>query len=467
MAKVLIIDDELGMCEILVSMVTQMGHDADFARSKKEGLEKVISTGYDVVFLDVRLTDGSGLDILPHIRQTSSAPEVIVMTGYGDPDGVEIAINNGAWDYLQKPLSSKEIILPLTRVLKHQEKKNRENQKKLNLENTGIVGKSYKIQESYKLVAQASNSNANVLLSGGTGTGKDLFARAIHENSERRDFMFIVVDCASLPETLVESVLFGHEKGSFTGAEQKREGLIKLADQGTLFLDEIGELPLSLQKRFLRVLQDGTFRTVGGKDEISSNFRLICATNRDLEAMVEEGKFREDLLYRIKAIVIGLPSLAERKQDIRDISFHHIKKICERNNSRLKECSSGFLQMLEMYDWPGNVRELVNTLENACATSGNEVTLLGVHLPNHIRIQSAQISITQSKQILSEDEAEKTPVEDLPSFRDRMDNAENDYIQQLIAQTKGDIKKCCAISGLSRSRMYGLLKKHNIKRVYL
>lgn len=466
MAKVLIIDDDSEMCDMLVSMVSNMGHNADFALSKKEGVEKASSINYDVVLLDVRLPDGSGLDILPYIRQTSSSPEVIVMTGYGDPDGVEIAINNGAWDYLQKPLSPKKIILPLSRVLKHKEKQQTETLKNLDPLRTGILGKSLKINEAYKLLERASGSKANVLITGPTGTGKDLFARAIHENSDRGDGRFIIVDCASLPETLVESVLFGHEKGSFTGAEQKREGLIKLADKGTLFLDEIGELPLSMQKTFLRVLQDGRFRAVGGKEELSSDFRLICATNRDLETMAEDGSFREDLLYRIKAIILNLPSLADRKQDIRDISLYHIEKISERNNRPLKECSSEFLQMLEMYDWPGNVRELVNSLENACAASGDEDTLLGIHLPTHIRIKSAQSSINHGKPALSEAETDQLSVERMPTLRNLMHKTESDYIKQLITLTDGNIKMCCAISGLSRSRMYAILKKHNIKRTY-
>ncbi len=231
----------------------------------------------------------------------------------------------------------KKIILPLSRVLKHRDERAKTVPKKLLLEKTGIIGSSQAIADSLELLARAADTDANVLITGQTGTGKDLFARAIHDNSKRSSDRFVIVDCASLPDTLVESVLFGHAKGSFTGAERRKEGLIKQADTGTLFLDEIGELPPAIQKAFLRVLQERRYRPIGEKREVSSNFRLICATNRDLGKMVESGTFREDLFYRIKAVAIQLPPLNNRLQDISEIVLHHIKKICSRNQSATKE----------------------------------------------------------------------------------------------------------------------------------
>ena len=466
MADVLIIDDDKAICDMLTGMIRDMGHNVDSAGLKVEARKKVSAGSYDVVFLDARLPDGCGLDILPDIRQTTSSPEVIVMTGYGDPDSAEIAISNGAWDYLQKPLSPKQIILPLSRVLKHRDERDKSSTQSLALEKIGILGSSKGIRGCYEMLGRAARSDANVLLTGETGTGKDLFSRAIHENSNRSSGRFVIVDCASLPETLVESVIFGHVKGSFTGADTEQEGLIKQADNGTLFLDEMGELPLNIQKTFLRVLQEHRFRPVGGKKEITSNFRLICATNRNLESMVASGLFREDLFYRLKSIVIELPSLKSRKKDINVITLHHIKKICERNRVETKECSPEFLLALERYNWPGNVRQLVNTLENACSTCGDEQTLHAVHLPVQVRINSARESIKQVQSAIAEPSKNKTFSRTLPSFRKLIDETENQYLRDLIAHSNGDIKMCCTISGLSRSRMYALLKKHCICRTY-
>lgn len=466
MAKVLIIDDDEAMCRMLAGMVHDMGHQAEVVHSRGEGVENVSENDYDVVFLDVRLPDGSGLDILPDIRQSASTPDVVVMTGHGDADGAEIAITNGAWDYLQKPLSPKKIVLPLSRVLQHRDEKAKEKPKALALKEAGIIGQSPVMNACYDLIAQSSGSKANVLITGETGTGKDLFARAIHENSRRSTNRFVIVDCAALPGTLVESVLFGHVKGAFTGADREREGLIKQADNGTLFLDEIGELPLAIQKAFLRVLQERYFRPVGSKNVVHSNFRLLCATNKNLEKMVTAGKFREDLLYRIKAVTIGLPSLREHKEDIHPISMFHINKICGRSENGQKGCSPEFLQALERYDWPGNVRELVNALENAVASSGRENTLLAVHLPVHIRIQSARASINPQSSLPTEGVRDSLAEAVIPGYRKLMNETERSYLKELISHTKGDIKRCCHISGLSRSRIYALLKKHSIRRTY-
>ncbi len=466
MANVLIIDDDEGMCKMLTGMVEDMGHYAAHCLSLKDGLDEALATSYDVVFLDVRMPDGSGLDILPKIRQTHSAPEVIIVTGHGDPDGAEIAIKNGAWDYLQKPISPKKILLPLSRVLRHRDEKVEEKQRFLALKKENIIGHSAIMSGCYDLLAQAAGSDTKVLVTGETGTGKDLFSRAIHENSSRASNRFVVVDCAALPDTIVESVLFGHVKGAYTGAEKAQEGMIKQADQGTLFLDEVGELPLSIQKTFLRVLQDYSFRFVGGKQEVKSDFRLISATNRNLEEMVQEGTFREDLLYRLNAFTIKLPSLKEHLEDIKDIVLYHIGKFCERNEIGPKGCSPEFLESLEHYNWPGNVRELINTLETALTTARQEDTLLANHLPVHIRIHLARASIKGKTGNNLPHEQEPSSKTSLPNFRQLIEKTEYTYFKELISHTKGDIRECCNISGLSRSRFYALLKKHNITRTF-
>jgi len=260
MEDILIIDDDKTICEMLSSLIQSMGYDVTYSLTLKSGLEEASAGAFGVVFLDVRMPDGNGLDMLHEIRQVPSSPEVIIMTGQGDPDGAALAIKSGAWDYLEKPSSIEEMTLPLVRALQYREEK-KARMPKMALKREGIVGSSPQLAACLDLVAQAANSDANVLIEGETGTGKELFARAIHENSSRANGNFVVVDCTALPETLVESVLFGHKKGSFTGADKTQDGLIKQADGGTVFLDEVGELPLSAQKTFLRSFRN----TVSGR----------------------------------------------------------------------------------------------------------------------------------------------------------------------------------------------------------
>ncbi len=305
MANILIIDDDRLICDWIAKVVTELGHSSSYAHTLQEGLRKVQSEPFDIVFIDVRLPDGNGLDIIPKVKTSRFFPEIIVVTGIGDPDEAEIAIKSGAWDYLEKPASVKAIKLPVIRALEYRAER-MSGKPAMVLRRKAIIGNSEKLNASLELLAQAANSDANVLISGETGTGKELFAKAVHYNSPRAQKNFVVVDCTALPETLVESVLFGHARGAFTGADRSEEGLIKQADGGTLFLDEIGELPLLIQKRFLRVIQEHSFRPVGGRQEVRSNFRLVAATNRNLEDLVRDGRFREDLLFRLRTVVIRI-----------------------------------------------------------------------------------------------------------------------------------------------------------------
>jgi len=465
MANVLIIDDDRLVCESIANVIKDMGHNPTCAHTLKEGMARSRSEDFEVVFLDVRMPDGSGLDILPDIQKASSFPEVIIITGYGDPDGAELAIKNGAWDYIEKPLSVLEIKLPFTRAMEYHKEKKRASTS-INLKRRGIVGESAQISSCLDIVAQAAPSAASVLIVGETGTGKELFAWAIHQNSPRVDSNFVVVDCAALPETLVESVLFGHRKGAFTGADRAQEGLIKQADKGTLFLDEVGELPLPVQKSFLRVLQEHRFRPVGGKQEVRSDFRLVAATNRDLEKMVEEGTFREDLLHRLRTLVIKLPSLREIPEDLEELVTYYIRKLRNKYKINIKGISPGFWDVLHSYEWPGNTRELIQALERSVIAAKDESTLFPKHLPNHIRIKLARDSVENKKgrQISLRKEAESS--NDLPQLQEVREgaiaNAEKEYLSDLMAITGRDIKKACKISGLSRSRLYTLLKKHKI-----
>jgi two-component system NtrC family response regulator len=477
MGNVLIIDDDKNMCKELSTMIKGLGHDATYAFTLSEGLERALSEKFDVVLLDVLMPDGNGLDLLPKIKEAGSEPEVIIITASGDPDSAEIAIRSGAWAYIEKTSSIKEMMLPLAHAFQYRQEKQSKTPP-VALKRERIIGSSPNMKICFDLLAQAAVSNASVLITGETGTGKELFARAIHFNrprtneniiahtildkASRADRNFVVGDCTALPETLVESILFGHEKGAFTGADRAKEGLVKQADGGTLFLDEIGELPLAIQKTFLRVLHERRFRPVGGKEEKKSNFRLIAATNRDLDQMTEEGKFRKDLLFRLHSLDIELPPLRERREDIKDLARFHVARLCDRYGIETKDISPDFFETLISYDWPGNVRELVNILDGSLAAAGSDPTLFSQHLPIHLRIRMARATASkENRDLISAKEGAKS-AEALPKLRNLRQSIEIKYFQNLILHTGGNIKKSCQLSGLSRSRLYELLGKYNI-----
>ena len=494
MANVLIIDDDPVICEILHELVMRTGHEAVDEQTLKAGLEQVMSHRFDVVFLDVGMPDGNGLESISTIRGTVSKPEVIIITGAGDPDSAEMAIKNGAWDYLQKPFSLNDITLTLTRVLQYRENLESASSPAVVLKHEGILGSSDRMHDCLSVLAQASRNDANVLITGETGTGKELFARALHANSKRSRGNFVVVDCAALPESLKESALFGHAKGAFTGADYAAEGLVKQADGGTLFLDEVGELNPVLQKVFLRVLQERRFRPVGGKTEITSDFRLVAATNRDLDAMVKTGQFRSDILYRLKTITIELPPLRDHVDDINEIVLFHIKRICTALHIEVKGFSPDFINNLNRYSWPGNIRELVNTLEGAVSKAFNEPILFPKHLSDNIRVNAIRSSVDRKAGMKnpdqqaylvsrSQDDDSRSESQDFfPDIGDKiihsvlgsqtlcsrdeaLEQADIRYLRNLMMMTRGNIKESCRISGLGRTRLYTLLKKYRISRL--
>ena len=469
MANVLIIDDNKVFCDMLHGVAKQMEHEVRCSHILREGLMAVRSRSFDVVFLSARMPDGNGLDALPKILQTPPSPEVIIISDSGDPDEAELAIKSGAWDYINRPSSEKAIALPLVRALQYRAKKvpvePSVSLKKETFE--GIVGNSPQIKACLEVVAQAADSDTTVLITGETGTGKELFAWAIHNNSARADKNFVVVDCAALPETLVESTLFGHERGAFTGAEKGRDGLITQADRGTLFLDEVGELPFSIQKTFLRVLEELRFRPVGGRGEIKSDFRLIVASNRDLDDMAHRNLFRKDLLFRLRSFTIELPPLRERSEDIEAIVNHHAAQLCRDYGLEKKGFSPEFFDvLLSGYDWPGNVRELVNALERAIVSARHEPMLFPRHLPTDIRAKMARTSVGDEDAETRKPKGSAYSKEILPGLQELREAAiaevEQNYLRELMSLTRGNIKEACRISGLSRSRLYELLKKHHV-----
>jgi two-component system NtrC family response regulator len=462
MAEVLVIDDDPRVSSAIANLVERMGHGTTSCMTLQEGLDTARSHPFDVVFLDVKMPDGNGLDVLPLIRETPSSPEVIIITGFGDPDAAETAVRSGAWDYIQKPSSMQAMTLPLVRALEYREAK-KAAPARMSVRREGIVGSSPQITACLELVAQAASSDASVLITGETGTGKELFAWAIHKNSRRTDGNFVVVDCAALPETLVESTLFGYEKGAYTGADRSQIGLMTQANGGTLFLDEVGELPLTAQNSFLRALEERRYRPVGGRQEISSNFRIIAATNRDLQALVQQGRFRQDLLFRLRALTLDVPPLREHVQDIKELTTYYVTHRCEDYGIDDKGFSPDFFHTLAQYHWPGNVRELIHALEQALAAAPHEPVLYPKHLPTGIRARLARDSVERTEGTGPQAGAPSRRLPPLQRIREvAVSDAERDYLRELLSLTEGDVPEACLISGLSRSRLYALLKKYGL-----
>jgi len=487
MPKVLIIDDDPQVCQTMERIVARMGLDSASAHSLSQGRRILLEQGAEVVFLDVRLPDGNGLDALPEIIGAPSSPEVIILTGQGDPDGAELAIEGGVWDYLVKPTSIKNTMLSLERALKYHQEKMSCHSAPVALDLSGVVGQGPAMRACFDLVAQAARSEAATLITGETGTGKELLARTIHANSSRAGKSFVVVDCASLTENLVESALFGHKKGAFTGADRDSAGLIRMAHEGTLFLDEVGELPTAIQRAFLRVLQEKRFRPVGDVHETSSDFRLIAATNRNLAAMVEQGAFRPDLLFRLKTIHIETPPLRERPEDIKPLAMYYVNRLCDRYNVPNKGFDPDFFDYLRGYAWPGNVRELFNVLEMAFVSADESRVLYAIHLPNEVRIAVTRASLHQERGLSRAMAALLPP--DIPpgippgipsaippangaappvrmagrlSLREHKALTERLYLEELAAETGWDMDAMLEASGLSRSHLYALLRKYGI-----
>lgn len=467
MARILIIDDDENFSAMLSEMITRAGHEAVTAGTIRQGMDSISDGAYEVVFLDIHLPDGSGLDILQTIKEAPSSPEIIIITGFDDSGSAELALKNGVWDYIRKPSSIKDMQLALLRAIQYRREKG--HQKPLSaLRTDGIIGRSPLITSCLNMVAKAAQGEANVLITGETGTGKELFALSIHNNSSRYNKSFVVVDCASLPQNLVESTLFGHEKGSFTGADKAREGLVKQANGGTLFLDEIGELPLAIQRSFLRVLQMKSFRPIGSDTEISSDFRLISATNRNLDKMVEEGTFREDLLFRVRTLQIDLPPLREHPDDIRELLIYYVARLCEQYGIGNKGFSPEFLVALKAHDWPGNVREFISTLEKSISEAFHRPTLYPKHLPTDIRIKLKKSELDMDNGSESTRETHVRSLQTIPDLKtyreEAVANAERQYLERVIRASDGKLKDICRLSGLSRPRLYALLKKHNLTR---
>ncbi|TVQ99730.1 MAG: sigma-54-dependent Fis family transcriptional regulator [Desulfovibrionales bacterium] len=465
MPRILIVDDDPEIRATMASLLRRQQIPSAQAASLDDTRRALQAESYDLLLLDVNLPDGNGLSLLPEIKALPDPPEVIILTGKGDPEGAELAIEGGVWDYLVKPASIKDINLSINRALKYKEQRDRAKPRTLDL--SGMIGTSQAMRECFEVIAQAAVSDANVLITGETGVGKELAARIIHANSSRAHCPFVVVDCAAMTDTLMESTLFGHRKGAFTGALADREGLVRQAHTGVLFLDELGELPLAMQKSLLRVLQERRFRALGENREQDSNFRLIAATNQNLEELIAAGTFRQDLYFRVKTIKLPLPSLRQRPEDIKALATHFIQRLCVDSGVKTKVFGSDFFATLADYDWPGNVRELGNAMERAFVASGAEKFLYAMHLPKDLRIKVTRTRLATGKPAVRDDDpeypGEVPPAGELPSLKAFKAASERRYLEQLIRNTGGDIQQMLAVSELSRSHFYSLLKKYDLE----
>ncbi len=385
--RILVVDDESNARNALAEILKEEGYAVETAADGFKGLARYQEFSPDLVLTDLKMPGMDGVQLLSKVRETEESLPVIVMTAFGSVDTAVSAMRAGALDYLTKPINADELLLVIGRALEQVRLRREANELRQQLAERyhfdNVVGSSPRMQQVFKVVSQVAPSRATVLLTGESGTGKELVAAAIHHRSPRAGGPFVRLHCAALAESLLESELFGHEKGAFTGADRRREGRFEQANGGTLFLDEIGEISPSTQVKLLRVLQEHEFERVGGNETIQVDTRVIAATNRDLRAMVAEGSFREDLYYRLNVINIALPSLRERSSDIPALATHFLRRFAAENGKKVERISDAALARLVGYSWPGNVRELENVIERAVVLAENGV-VEPAHLPTEV-----------------------------------------------------------------------------------
>jgi two-component system response regulator PilR (NtrC family) len=376
---ILVVDDELSMRELLEFMLKKEGYQVSVAQSGSQAIEMLEKDRYDLLLCDIRLGDMTGLDVLRACRQEQPNTTVVMISAYATTETAVEAMNEGAYDYVPKPFDNEELKQTIAKALDlktlEYEKQIIDDEMKQNLHFDMIVGNSPVMLHIYKMIRQVASTRTNVLITGESGTGKELIARAIHKESDRKDKPFVVINCGGIPETLLESELFGHKKGSFTGATSDKKGLFEIADKGTIFLDEIGELSMPIQVKLLRAIQERTFKAVGGNEDIVVDIRIIAATNKQLEKEVIAGNFREDLFYRLNVIEIKLPPLRERKGDLRALAQHFLDKYARDMNKKITKISAYAIDLLNKYDFPGNIRELENLMERSVALSTTNILL--------------------------------------------------------------------------------------------
>ena len=452
-AKILVVDDDAVARELLADALKKEGYEVEAFGSGEEAIARGRQGRVDLVLTDIRMGAVDGLSVLREFKRLSADTEIVVLTAFGSLEGAIEAIKQGAYDYLAKPFKKEEIKLVVQRSLEHC-RLLRENTKfreelKSKEDWSPLVGSSPAMLEVYKLVARVSEGKSTVLLQGESGTGKELIARAIHANSPRRDKPFVPVNCGALPDTLLESEMFGYEKGAFTGAVGTKTGLFESASGGTLFLDEIGELGPALQVKLLRVMQDHEVRRVGGTNSIKVDVRIIAATNRDLEQFVKDGKFRDDLFYRLNVVRITLPSLTERQEDIPMLSHHFLEKCGAGSTGAVRGFHPDTMALLKRYRWPGNVRELENAIERAVSLSHGPL-LTPDDLPAAIR-QAGGSSEQRTEVSDTGDEAYLT-----------LEEIEKRHLIRVLKETKGNKVKAAKILGIDRRTLYRMAERFGL-----
>jgi DNA-binding NtrC family response regulator len=453
-AKILVADDDAVARELLAEALKKEGYDVEAFSDGAEAIERGKQTRVDVVLTDIRMGAADGFTVLREFKRFSPDTSIVLLTSFGSLEGAIEAIKQGAYDYLAKPFKKEEIKLVVQRSLDHcrlvRENARFREELKGKDEWSPLVGSSPAMLEVYKLVARVSESKSTVLLQGESGTGKELIARAIHSNGPRRDKPFVPVNCGALPDTLLESEMFGYEKGAFTGAVGTKAGLFEAANGGTLFLDEIGELGPALQVKLLRVMQDHEVRRVGGTGSLKVDVRIIAATNRDLEQFVKAGKFRDDLYYRLNVVRITLPSLVERKEDIPMLAHHFLHKCAAGSPGVVRGLLPETMALLTQYRWPGNVRELENAIERAVSLSHGPL-LTPDDLPEAIRNSASAQDDEKSAKAERDDEAGLT-----------LEEVEKRHLIRVLKETKGNKVKAAKILGIDRRTLYRMAERFGL-----
>jgi two-component system response regulator PilR (NtrC family) len=443
------------MRELLEYLLNREGYRVSSAENGAKALEMIRKHKYDMLLCDIRLGDITGLDVLRAARQVNPNTIVIMISAYASAETAVEAMNYGAYDYLPKPFDNEELKRAVQKALEfktlEEEKTRLQDSVKQSLHFDRIVGNHPKMQHIYSLIEQVAKTRTNVLITGESGTGKELIARSIHELSERKNHPFVAINCGGIPETLMESELFGHKKGAFTGASHDKKGLFESGDKGTVFLDEIGELSLPIQVKLLRAVQEKMFKPVGGNEDLRVDIRIISATNKRLEEEVIEGRFREDLFYRLNVIEIRVPPLRERKTDLRALAQHFLEKYSKEMGKEITKISSYAIDLLNKYDFPGNIRELENLMERSVALESTNILL-----PD-------SLALSDYKRRWNRSESEKeTGVEEVSRGVDLdkiLDDIERKYIQKALAAAEGKKQKAAELLGINlRSLRYRLDK---------
>jgi two-component system response regulator GlrR len=459
--KLLVVDDDSNLIELVTTKLQAANYEVATALKGEDALKAATENVFDLCIVDLRLASGNGISLMTELHSVNPEIPVIILTGHASVESAVEAMKKGAYGYLTKPFNTPELLLQIERALENRRLNSEIQRLKDLLEEkydfTNIIAKSDAMRRVLDVVSRIAGTESTVYLEGESGTGKEIIAKAIHLASKRKNKPFVAINCAALPADLLESELFGHEKGAYTGASKTTKGLLSQADEGTIFLDEIGDMPPSLQAKLLRVLQEREFYPVGGDKPVQVDVRIITATNKDLQAAVREGNFREDLFYRLHVIPIHLPPLRARKEDIPHLANHFIKVISEQMKKEVKGITPQAMQKLMLHDWPGNIRELENTLEYAVA-----MTPLDLLTEDFVLQTTRSVTQTATQQ---ETGSQMSSVFQGPvkSYKAARYQFEKDYLVRLLELCGGKASEAAKLAGKCRTDFYELLRKHEIK----